>query len=108
MTRVVVSEAAQSDVETIIVDLALKAGHATALQYIELFEKLYRLFERFPDSGSPRPNLGRRVRIGIATPYIVFYRYDRNNDLIYVQRVLHSKRNVTRAMLGKTPRRKRE
>jgi plasmid stabilization system protein ParE len=31
MTRVVVSQAAQSDVETIIVDLALKAGHATAV-----------------------------------------------------------------------------
>jgi toxin ParE1/3/4 len=108
MTRVVVSQAAQSDVETIIVDLALKAGHATAVQYIELFEKLYRLFERFPASGSPRPNLGHGVRIGIATPYIMFYRYDRNNDLIYVQRVLHSKRNVTRAMLARKPRRKKE
>jgi hypothetical protein len=31
MTRVVVSQAAQSDVETIIVDLALKVGHATAV-----------------------------------------------------------------------------
>ena len=108
MTRVVVSQAAQSDVETIIVDLALKAGHATAVEYIELFEKLYRLFERFPASGSPRPNLGHGVRIGIATPYIMFYRYDRNNDLIYVQRVLHSKRYVTRAMLARTRRRKKE
>jgi plasmid stabilization system protein ParE len=85
----------------------LKAGNATAQQYIDLFEKLYRLFERFPDSGSPRSNLGRGVRIGIATPYIMFYRYDRSNDVIYVQRVLHSKRNVTRAMLAK-PRRKKE
>ena len=64
MTLVVISAAGQRDVETILVDLALKAGSKTALEYLDLFEKLYNLFERYPTCGAPRRQLGRGVRIG--------------------------------------------
>jgi toxin ParE1/3/4 len=100
MTRIVISHAAQTDVETIVVDLALKAGVTLAAHYIERFENLYRFFERFPVSGAPRRNLGRDVRIGIARPYIIFYRYDSETDAVFILRILHSKRKITRIMLG--------
>jgi plasmid stabilization system protein ParE len=101
MTQVRVSAAAQSDVEITLVDLALKAGGETALRYLSLFEKLYRLFERFPTCGAPRPHLGRHIRIGVADPYVVFYRYDEQRDTVFIQRVLHGKQDVTRAMFRK-------
>jgi hypothetical protein len=31
-------------------------------------------------------------------PYVIFHRYDIANDAIFVVRVLHSKRNITRAL----------
>lgn len=36
-------------------------------------------------------------------PYAILYRYDLANDVVFVLRVLHSKRNITRALLRGEP-----
>jgi plasmid stabilization system protein ParE len=36
-------------------------------------------------------------------PYVILYRYDLANDVVFVLRVLHGKRNITRALLRGEP-----
>jgi toxin ParE1/3/4 len=43
--------------------------------------------------------LGPNVRIGIVSPYIVIYRYAKNDDLVVVLRILHGRRKITGKML---------
>ena len=99
MTRLVVTEPATLDIEAIGQDLALKAGDATAARYLGQIQKVCDRFVRFPSSGTPRSKYGKGIRTGYVHPYMIFYRYDVANDVIFVVRVLHSKRNISRDLL---------
>ena len=68
MARVVVTGPADADAATIISDLGEKAGATVAARYDENFDALYRRLAAFPESGSPPPELGRFIRIGIVSP----------------------------------------
>jgi plasmid stabilization system protein ParE len=59
MTRVVVTEPANADLEIITHDLTIKAGKATASRYVDDFEALWEQFVRFPSSGAPRSKFGK-------------------------------------------------
>jgi toxin ParE1/3/4 len=98
MTRLVITEPAALDIEAIGQDLALKAGNATASRYLGQIQKVCDRFVRFPSSGAPCSKYGKGTRMGYVRPYVIFYRYDIANDVIFVVRVLHSKRNITRAL----------
>ena len=50
---------------------------------------------RFPESGPPRPALGKNVRIAIVSPYLLIYDYTPEDDRIILLRVLHERRNIT-------------
>ena len=100
MARVVITGPADADTAVIISDLAAKAGAIVAERYDAELDALYRRLERFPESGSPRPKLGRLVRIGLVSPYVVFYRHAPDDDVVAVIRILHGRRRVTRRMLN--------
>jgi plasmid stabilization system protein ParE len=59
MARVVFTAAADADAASILADLYAKAGKPTVLKYRASFKTLYEHLAAFPDSGSPRPKLGR-------------------------------------------------
>ena len=104
MARVVITGPADADSAAIISDLAAKAGAIVAERYDAEFDALYRRLAAFPESGSPRPKLGRFVRIGLASPYVVFFRHAPDGDVVAVIRILHGRRRVTRRMLNRPPK----
>lgn len=99
MARVVISLVAQADTATILRDLAAKAGRGVAADYAASFEALYDRLAVYPSSGAPRPALGRHVRIGLVSPYVVAYRHVPDSDLVGVIRVVHGRRHITHKLL---------
>ncbi len=105
MARVVITEPADADSAEIISDLTAKAGELVADRYEAEFGALYLRLASFPESGSLRPKLGRFIRIGLVSPYVVVYRHAPGDDLVAVIRILHGRRRITRRTLTqpKTP-----
>jgi toxin ParE1/3/4 len=99
MARVIVSLLAQADTDYIAIDLTHKAGHSVAAKYSASFEAIYERLAAHPDSGAPRPAIGRHVRIGIASPYIVIYEHDKASGTVTIFRVVHGRRRITGKML---------
>jgi plasmid stabilization system protein ParE len=54
-------------------DLTAKASANVAARYDADIDALYMRLERYPESGSPRPALGRLVRIGIVSLYNIIH-----------------------------------
>ena len=105
MARIVVTASADADTAFILGDLAAKAGVNVAARYYADIDTLYRRLERFPESGSPRPALGRLVRIGFVSPYNVIHEYIKFDDEGTIMRIVHARRRITRRMLNRpTPR----
>jgi toxin ParE1/3/4 len=100
MAQVVLSIIAQADTAVILRDLAASAGVRVAADYAASLEALYDRLASFPDSGAPRPEFGRYVRMGVVSPFLVFYRHVPRSDLVGVIRLLHGSRNITRRLLG--------
>jgi plasmid stabilization system protein ParE len=99
MAQIIVSLLAQADTDGIVVDLTKKAGYKVAAEYAESFETLYERLTAHPDSGSPRPTIGRHIRIGIVAPYIVIYEHIRANDTVTIFRIVHGRRKITGKLL---------
>jgi len=104
VTRVVVTSSADADTAFIIGDLAAKAGALVANRYNADFDALYRRLETFAESGSPRPKLGRFVRVGLVSPYVLVYRHVPNDDLVLIVRIVHGRRRITLRMLSQSSR----
>jgi plasmid stabilization system protein ParE len=100
MARVIVTSSADADVHAIQSDLAKAAGIRIAAKYTALFGKLYDRLAEHPDSGAPRPSLGKDIRIGIVVPYIVIYRHHEADDIVTVLRVVHGRRNITSKLIS--------
>jgi toxin ParE1/3/4 len=100
VTRLIITDPADADSVEITKDLTRKAGVVVADRYEADFDALYRRLETFPGSGSPRPKLGRFIRIGVVLPYVVVYRYVPDDDLVAIIRILHGRRRITRRMLN--------
>ncbi len=99
MARVIVSLLAQTDTAAIVADLANSAGRRVASEYIASFEALYARLAAHPDSGAPRPAIAPHVRIGIVSPYIVIYEFDRAIDAVTILRIVHGRRRITGEIL---------
>jgi toxin ParE1/3/4 len=99
MARLLLTEAADADTDDILADLAVKAGLAVAIKYEQLFYALYRRLIDHPASGARRPALGRSVRIGVVSPYLVVYRHAKATDTVTVLRILRGRRRITRRLL---------
>ena len=100
MARVAITASADADTASILADLAAKAGANVAARYDADFDALYRRLEQFPESGSPRPALGRLVRIGVVSPYNVIHEYVEADDAVTILRIVHGRRRFTRRMLN--------
>ena len=99
MTRVVITASADADIAAIISHLTAKAGANVAVRYHADFDALYRRLERFPESGAPRPALGRLVRIGVVSPYTIIHEYIEADDTVTIMRIVHGRRRITLGML---------
>ena len=99
MARVVITAPADADSTEIIRDLTAKAGELVADRYGADFDALYLRLAAFPEIGSPRPKLGRFIRVGLVSPYVVVYRHVPDDDLVAIIRIVHGRRRITRRTL---------
>lgn len=99
MARVIIAASADADTAGILAYLAAHAGRQTAVKYDSLFEQLYDRLAVHPGSGAPRPALGRNIRIGIVSPYIIIYRHTEDDDTVTVLRVVDGRRRISGNML---------
>ncbi len=98
MARVIVTDPARHDLRRILSDLTERAGYRVAERYGAEFKATYRRLSTLPESGSPRPLLGSKIRIALVLPYLVFYE-NMDDGSVTVLRVLHGKRNITRDLI---------
>jgi len=70
------------------------------MKYRRLFSRLFDLLTDYPGIGASRPSLGQQVRISIVLPYLVFYRHSESDDTVTILRIVHGRRNITRALIG--------
>jgi plasmid stabilization system protein ParE len=99
MARVIVSLLAQADTAYIVSDLTDKAGYGVAAEYLASFEAVYDRLAVYPDSGSPRAAIGRHIRVGVVSPYIVIYEHDPASDIVTVSRIVHGSRRIAGKLL---------
>jgi plasmid stabilization system protein ParE len=86
---------ADSDIEAILVYLHAEAGQRAAERYRDEFRALRVQLTAHPDSGSPRPQFGRGVRITVVHPYVIAYRHDAMLDEVVILRVMHGARRMS-------------
>ncbi len=94
---VIVMPAARRDFSTLMHELTEKAGGRIAEKYARRIERGTERLQYFPHSGSPRPGLGDNVRIWVVRPYLMIYEVE--EDVVYLLRILHGKRNITPDLL---------
>lgn len=99
MAKLNVTPPAKADIGDILDHLGGVAGPAVAdnmnADIINAFDQLI----RFPRIGAARPKLGPAVRIWTVGPYVIYDRFDADNDVVRILRLVHGKRNVTRKLL---------
>ena len=88
--------AADADAEAIFDDLYLRAGKSTVIKYREKLRRLYEHLADFPDSGAPRAQIGKDIRIGIIHPYIVIYRFTQSDNTVRILRILYGRRKINK------------
>ena len=93
MTRVVLAKKAVDDFLTILADLMSSAGPLTASSYDAKLKRLIARLASRPESGC-RPKLGRGIRLVLMLPYVVFYTYHPQSDVVSIVRVRHQRRRM--------------
>lgn len=96
MARVVVTPEADADLAFIIEDLFEKAGARVANRYEADFDSVLNRLVDLPQSGAPRPSLGKHVRICVVSPYVVIYEHISADETVTIMRVAHGRRRITR------------
>ena len=89
---------AEADVDSIISFLQLNAQRGVAAKYARRFSAAFDQLSAFPHSGSPRPRLGKGVRILVENPYLIVYRV--LEDRVLILRVLDGRRRITRRLVS--------
>jgi toxin ParE1/3/4 len=95
MVRVVLTVAADADIEAIFQRLNTRAGLSTAAKYRALFARLYERLSQYPDGCQRRRALGPNIRVCVVAPYVVIYRYIAGTDVVTVLRIRHGRRRTT-------------
>ncbi len=99
MARIILAPEADWDSASIIAALAEKAGERVADRYEAGFDSVYDRLAEYPQSGAPRPRLGKHVRICVVSPYIIFYEHAEAVSEVTIMRIAHGRRKVTRKFL---------
>lgn len=103
MARIIVTPEADADSAFILADLAKKAGANVADRYEADFDSVYDRLADHPQSGAPRPRLGKDVRICVVSPYILFYEHAEADDTVTIMRIAHGRRKITRKFVRGKP-----
>jgi plasmid stabilization system protein ParE len=101
MTRLVVTLEADADAIEILDYLHREAGGRVAEFYNHRFQLTLDRLVDFPESGALRPTLGINTRIAVVPPYLLIYDYTRDDETLTLLRILHGKRNINPALLGR-------
>ena len=101
MTRLVVTAEADADAIAILDYLHREAGVRVAERYKLRFQQTSARLTDMPETGAPRPTLGAHTRIAIVQPYLLIYDFTSHDDTLTLLRILHGRRNITRALLGR-------
>ena len=99
MTRLVATAEADADASDILAYLDREAGAGVAADYGRRFRLTLEGLVDMPESGAPRPALGRHARIAIVSPYLLIYDYVPDDDTVTLLRILHGRRNITHVLL---------
>ena len=99
MTRLIVTRSAKADVAKTLDYLEHEAGANTAERYTQQFRDAIVRLAKFPESGAPRPALGKLTRIIVIYPYVMIYDYERNEDVLTILRILHGKTLISARLL---------
>ena len=102
MAKLVVTSAANADVGEIYEYLLAEAGLLTAMKYRRQLAELFNHLALYPESCPRRPRLSAQTRVGIVSPYLVLYRYAEAGDTVFIQRIVHGRRRITRKSLRET------
>ncbi len=90
--RIAFTARAYADLGVIQLYLAEPARSYVATKDDHDFETLFDRLRDHPLSGAPRSALGRNIRIGVVSPYIVIYRY--SGGIVLVLRVIDRRRRI--------------
>lgn len=94
MTKpIIVLPLAAKDIEEHWFWLAIR-DFGAAERFLDRLDEVYEVIGVFPESGSPRPELGRDLRSLVADQHLVFYRVTDNH--IDVVRILAARRDIKR------------
>ena len=99
MARVVITAPADADAVEILARIAKEAGIESLRKFNERFEALYDRLADHPESCKTRPELGRYVRVGVVSPYLVIYRHVKRDEIVSVIRIVHGRRRISRELL---------
>ena len=82
-----------------IIDLLTREAGADVAASIspETSTTFLRALPMFPESGAPRLRLGRHIRIGVVSPYVVIYELE--SDHVMVLRIVDGRRKITRRLV---------
>jgi toxin ParE1/3/4 len=100
MTRLVVTPEANADSSEILSYLHREAGVRVAEDYGRRFQQTLARLLDFPETGAPRPILGRHTRSAIVQPFLLIYDFSREDDVLTLLRILHGRRNINPELLG--------
>jgi toxin ParE1/3/4 len=105
MAKLQISPEAQTDLQKIKTYVALDLDTPLAAQKIiaKITKAIRRLIE-FPSSGAPLYSvigIQTEYRFLVCGNYLVFYRYE--DETVFVNRVLYSRRDYLRILFGKMP-----
>jgi toxin ParE1/3/4 len=99
MTKVVVSPQAEADLRELAFRIADAAGERVAQDYLGRMIAVIQKLSRVPRAaGRLVPLLGVGLRCHPFGNYNIYLRHDEVGDVLYVVRILHGRRNITKTI----------
>jgi toxin ParE1/3/4 len=97
MPSPVIIPRARLDLRAINAYIGERAGRAVAENFIDRMESAIQKLSILPRAHAVQPKFGANVRRMVVKSYLVFYQV--KDETVYILRVLHGARNITRAMI---------
>ena len=98
MAKLRLSSAAQKDLLEISELSVERFGEAKAIDFLDGFDRIFRLLRDQPNSGQLRDELGTADRSFSHRPYRILYQV--KGDEVLITRIIHQARDVRTALLN--------
>ena len=100
MTAIIVSPHAEADLEDLNASIMAAAGDGIANSYCQRIVGTIQRLSAIPlAAGHPGPKLGDGLRCHPFGKYNIYLKYDVGSDTLYVVRILHGRRNITKRLI---------